>query len=285
MTEVRTMTDEKLVDLLFTREDRLPKQVVDEFLRRPSLVPRLAGIVSDPYNWNEPLPRWWAVVHAVYILGAVATQETVLPLLKALRYSEACENDWVTEDLPAIFGRVGPAAVKGLKGVAADRTGGWLARALALEGLAAIALLHADLDEEVFLLIRGYFEDSGEERPFRQMAGHILLDFLRTESRESLTAFGGEERALADKDAAYRIAFTDSDVDREFRSRKQAVELYTRNWLLFYEPDVMAERGKRWDDERRERAEEPGHATASELCPFDTTGKRKKCCMGKVGLA
>jgi hypothetical protein len=283
MGELRKLTDERLVNLLFTEGDRLERAVVDEIVRRGGLVERLAQIVSDPYNWNEPPPASWAVVHAVYILGAAGTAGAVLPLLRSLRYAEACENDWVTEDLPSIFGRTGVAAAEGLRSLAEDRTTGWLARAVAVEGLAAVTLGHPERSQEVFRCVHGFFTDAAEDRPFRQMAGHVLLDFLRTEYRGDLADFGKEERLLAERDGSYRPAFTDEDVDREFGRGKPELARYTRDWLSFYSPEAIAERQRRWDEERREDAELPESLPQHELCPF-TAGK-KKCCLGKVGLA
>jgi hypothetical protein len=279
------LSDDKLVDLLFTEEDRLERAVVDEFLRRGGLVERLGRIVSDPFNWNEPLPAWWAVVHAVYLLGAVGTPETVLPLLRALRYAEACENDWVTEDLPSIFGRIGLPACEALTAFAADRTNGWLARAIALEGLAAVTLGHPERTGDTFGLIRAYFADESEERPFRQLAGHVLLDFLRSECRGELEAFGREEERLADRDEAYKPSFTRRDVEEEFRGGQQALEIYTRDWLAFYREEAITERRGRWETDQRSRADAPEHKTSDELCPFAADRKRKKCCLGKAGLA
>jgi hypothetical protein len=285
MSEYWNLSDDKLVDLLFTEEDRLPRGVVDEFVRRGGMTERLGRIVADPYNWNEPVPAWWAVVHGVYILGAIGVPDAVLPLLRALRYAEACENEWVTEELPAIFGRIGIPALEGLRWMAVDRTGGWLTRAVALEGLAALTIGHTGQERELFSFIRGFFLDRDEERALRQMAGHILLDFLRSDSRADLAAFGDEERQLADRDPSYTPAFLADDVHREFERGEKALDRYTRDWLSFYAPEVMAERQQRWDEERRARAESPEHAPAQELCPFSTDRKRKKCCIGRVGLA
>jgi hypothetical protein len=285
MSELRTMSDERLVALLFTEGDRLEQAVVDEVLRRGGLTERLGGIVADAYNWNEPLPAWWAVVHAVYILGALGTAETVLPLLRSLRYGEACENDWVTEDLPSIFGRIGLPAVDGLKSIAADRTAGWLARTIAFEGLAAVTIGNPAASEDLFSFIHRFFIDAAGERALRQMAGHVLLDFLRSEYRAELAAFGREERALADRNGSYKPAFTDEDVEREFSRNEPDRARYTRDWLGFYRPEAIAERQERWDNETRERAEEPGQHSPHELCPFAADGKKKKCCLGRVGLA
>lgn len=285
MQEYRKLSDEKLVGLLFTEEDRLPRAAVDELLRREWLVDRFGRIVSDPFNWNEPLPRWWAPVHAVYLLGAAGTAATVLPLLRAIRYAEATENDWVTEDLPSLLGRLGRPAREGLRTLALDRTSGWLARTIALEGLAAMTLHAPELEAETFSLVHAVFSSGDEDLPLRQGAGSVLLDFRRSGLREELAAFGRDERERADRDPAYRTMFTDRDVAEEYGRERKDLVRYTRDWLAFYDPAAIAERQQRWERERTADAESAVPVSAQELCPFAPDGKRTKCCLGKAGLA
>ena len=279
MSVYRNLSDEELLGALFTDGDRLPREAVDELLRRgSSLLPRLASIVSDSFYWNEPLPRWWAVIHAVYTLGAIGTPETVLPLLKALRYAEACENDWVTEELPSIFGRIGSPAIEGLKKIANDITSGWFARAIALESLAAITILHPGSEQETFRLIHACLCNENEERQLRQSAGHILFDFLRAECEEALITFGRAEKRRRDENPSYRIAFTDDEVERAFAQGTKSLDSYTRYWLSFYDPEEIADRRKRWEEEKKQHPE-----GSDEFCPFAITKLQKKCCLGKLG--
>lgn len=91
-------SEDDLVRLLFTEEDRLPRAAVDEFLRRGErMIPFLAEIVSDQLNWTRGVPEWWAVVHATFILGAMGTESAIVPFLRALRWADAFDCDWVTE--------------------------------------------------------------------------------------------------------------------------------------------------------------------------------------------
>lgn len=285
MTDYWKLPDDKLIGLLFSEGDGLPRQAVDEVLKRRHLAGELGRIVADPFNWNEPLPAGWAVVHAAFLLGAMGTPETVLPLLRSLRYAEACENDWVAEELPAMFGKIGLPAAEGLRSLASDRSTGWLARSIALEALAAVSLRHPEAAEDLVRFIHGFFADEGEDRKVRQMAGHVLLDLVRQEYRDALLAFGKEERTREDRDPSYRAAFTDADVEQEFRLGAKELERYTRDWLSFYEPESAKERRDRWAEEHRSRADAPEHAPENELCPFAADRKRKKCCMGRAGIA
>jgi hypothetical protein len=279
------LSDEHLVERLFTEGDRLERVVADEIIRRGGLSERLGRIVSDPYHWNEPQPAWWAVVHAVYILGAVHSEATVLPLFKALRYAEACENDWVAEDLPSILGAVGRPAIEGLAVMTRDATNGWYTRAIAMEGLAAVALREPDTANGVFERIRWLFRSENADRMVRQAAGQVLLDFLDQCSKEDLLAFGSANRLDASADPSYRPGFTDKDVTRKFSSGEPALDRYTRDWMTFYDSSAITARQERWEKERQEQADAPEHAPAFELCPFGVEQKRKKCCLGKTGVA
>jgi hypothetical protein len=107
----RSLSDSELVDLLYTAGDRLPREAVDEILLRASrMLPQLAEIVVDKASWMSGVPEWWAVVHATYILGAMRDRDALVPLLTALRWADAFDCDWVTDDLPSIFSCLGPTA-------------------------------------------------------------------------------------------------------------------------------------------------------------------------------
>ena len=279
MIDYRIMSSDELMGTLFTNEDRLPREAVDEFIwRARELVPVLASIVSDSFYWNEFVPRRWAVVHAVYLLGAIGTPETVLPLLKSLRYADACESNWVTQELPSIFGRIGSSAIEGLRKIAGDVTSGWLSRSVALESLAAITILHPDFEEEIFRVIRACFCNENEDQRLRQTAGHILLDFLRTECRDDLLAFGKDERERRKENPSYRFAFIDDEVEKEFAGGSTYLDPYTRDWLSFYDSEEIENRRKQQEEERKRSREQ-----SDEFCPFAPDKHQKKCCLGRVG--
>jgi HEAT repeat protein len=143
MTKYQKLSDEKLTEQLYWAEDRLPRAAVDEIARRGErMVPLLSGIVSNQFHWTKKVPEWWAVVHASFILGAIGTQSTIIPLLRALRLADAYDCDWVTEAMTSIFGRMGPAAVDRLMIMAADNTNGCYTRSITMDGLGHIAWRH-----------------------------------------------------------------------------------------------------------------------------------------------
>ena len=244
------LDDEQLAELIFVSEDRLELEAAQEMARRPSLTPILAQVVMDKQNWLAELPDWWAVVHASYILGLTGGEEVVTPLLTALRWADAFDCDWVTELLPSILGHLGPAAIPGLTMVVRDYTAGWSARDVAMKGLAAVSLHTPESAEHVMRLVGERFMDEGEDRPVRQLAGHILLDFRCQQYRMALIKFSREEWSFREMDAWYVAVLDPEEVEWAFRQGLPDLWHYQEDWMRFYQPAEIQRRQKRWARER-----------------------------------
>ncbi len=285
------LTDEELRKLLFNEEDRLSRAAVDEFIRRGErMTPMIAEIVCDQLNWDEKFPRWWAVIHATYILGAIATEQTIIPLLRALRLADAFDCDWVTQEMPSILGRLGPAAVDPLKAMAADQTNGWFIRAVVMEGLTLIAWRNPALKKEISAFIDSIFSDTKTEPETKKFAGGTLLDFRDEEYKKKLLAFGREERKRKDENFFYPAHFFENDVLEAYSADGKYMGRYERDWLTFYDKEAIEERQKRWEEEDKKdslNADDNGTITRTntkigrnEPCPCGSGKKYKKCCGG-----
>jgi hypothetical protein len=287
----RSLTDSDLVDLLYTASDQLPRSAVDEILRRgPRMLEPLREIVMDKSSWLSPLPEWWAVVHATYLLGAMESPETLVPLLTALRWADAFDCDWVTEDLPSIFGRLGTPAREPLLRVAHDPTAGPGARSIALASLAAIALPMPHLREEVVGWAARLLADSSEGLYLRQTAANILLDFRCQQHKALLVRFGQEEAKRKREDAEYSGAFYDWEVEDLLAEGEgeASQEYYRRDWLTFYDPEEVERRQERWRREQEEAdAQAPTEPAAPQRdldspCPCGSGRPFSRCCYLKV---
>ncbi len=284
-------SDEALADFLFTEEDRLPRAAVDEFVRRGErMVPRLSEIVSNQFAWTRDLPEWWAVVHAAFIIGAIGRESAVIPLLRALRWADAYDCDWLTEAIPAMLGRIGPGAVPLLKMMAADQTNGQFLRSGAMSALASAAWHHDDIKKDITTFIYSMFTDEQSDIEMRQSAGNVLLDLKCGEYKDALLAFGREERMRKDEDRSYLADFFEDDVERVFREGWRDMENLDRDWLTFYDERQIQDRQRRWREEaaQEEPEEEPAPARPAALkvgrnapCPCGSKKKYKKCCLGK----
>src|SRR5262245_59238080 len=110
------LSDERLLELLRTQEDRLPRAAADEIVRRgPALLPALEALCADERAWTAPGPVAWAPVHAAFLLGAVGGPAALPGLLAALRHSARADVRRVWQTAPSLVGRLGRAAAAPLR--------------------------------------------------------------------------------------------------------------------------------------------------------------------------
>ncbi|HSR13799.1 MAG TPA: SEC-C domain-containing protein [Thermodesulfobacteriota bacterium] len=106
------LSDDKFLDLIFTEEDRLGLDYIEEARkRRAVVVPFLSRVLEERKNYQEDLPRFWGVVHAVYILGILGDREGLDALLSASRASALFDNDWIWDSLPECYSRLGKEVI------------------------------------------------------------------------------------------------------------------------------------------------------------------------------
>jgi len=300
MVDYQALDDSKLVNLLFTEEDRLPRAAVDEFIRRGnSMIEPLSKILLEESNWTKERPEFWTPIHAVFILGAIGTQEAVSPLITAIKWSEKYNVDWVFEVFPSIFGKIGIPALESLRQFVQDKEQDWYVRTIALQGLASITLKNPEVADDIFSYINSFYTNLHEDMDFRVQAANTLLDFVRSEYKESLLAFCQEERRFREKEPFPIFTFDAEDVERIFSLNEKDIAFYSRDWLSFYDKEHIRRRQERWKEEAEKETEEDYEdeyeeeeilkpfigATPkigrNEPCPCGSGKKYKKCCMGK----
>lgn len=236
------LDDESLVALIFTEGDRLPSAWAAEAVSRGQrLVPLLAKTTADREAWERFDVGGWAVVHACYILGAIGGDEAAQALLKAFDNAAEVDNDWTFEDWQAIFGRLGPSVLDGLRERVEEGTADEFWTDAALSGMAAVASRHPELQEEVFSDIAAFASDLTRTESSRALAGSTLLDFRQTKHTDILKNLA----ELEDNDV-----FFPETVDAELAEAEPDLKRYQRDWMEFYKPDEIARRQERWDFER-----------------------------------
>lgn len=289
-TRFRSLSDSDLIELLYTAGDQLPREAVEELLSRGSRVlPALSEIASEKSSWTQPLPEWWAAVHATYTLGAMETPAALIPLLTALRWADAFDCDWVTEDLPSILGRLGVPAFEPLGAVVRDPSAGAGARSVALASLAATTFSAAFLKDRVVEQAANLLKDESEALYLRQTAANVLVDLRAAQHRKLLKRFGKEEAKRRRNDAEYQGVFYDWEVDELLEGASTpSSDYYSRDWLAFYEPEEIAHRQERWAREQAEAEEEPPPDTVphrrdvSAPCSCGSGRPYAECCYLKV---
>jgi hypothetical protein len=246
---LQLLTDEQLLDYLRTQEDRLVREVVDEFVRRGErMLAPLTEICRDERSWKQGDALYWTPVHAAFILGATGDERAVKGLLAALRWSARYDVDWVYRALPSMMGGVGRPAMGALMARARDSEAAELDRTLALHCLGATAARHPVQQGEILDFLKVVVEE-GEEEWIRNVAACILLKFARPGDRKLVT-IAAIRQAWSDRP----VLFTNEDVKEAYDRGVQTTDEYLRDWLEFYRPGEIEARERRWqeraDDDR-----------------------------------
>ncbi|OIO01537.1 MAG: hypothetical protein AUJ51_08415 [Elusimicrobia bacterium CG1_02_56_21] len=281
------LSDAELIDLMFTGADRLPMEFAREVIARGTrMIAPMAGIIAEPKNWERDDDGCWAVLHSVFLAGAIGGKEAVKPLIASILPATETSNYWITEALPAIFGRVGLCAVDELKIIARNSAWDWYPRSTAFEGLGAIALNNPEFEPEALSFLAAIAADKKEDPEGRVWAGQTLLNFGKAEHKDLLLELA--ETIVLNRE------FSRDNVEKA-ASGKTCFTQYQKDWLSFYSPAELAVRQKRWEEEACSGDEEPESdgqlpifseterapkIGRNEPCPCGSGKKYKKCCGG-----
>jgi hypothetical protein len=212
----------------------------------------------------------WAPMHAWRALGQMRAEEAILPLLTFLR--GASDDEAAMEELPAVFGMIGQAAISPLAGFLTDRSNPELAVSTALLGIKEIAVRHPECRAEC--------------------AG-ILVRMLEPQAATDPTTAGFAVSALIDLGAveaidAIRDAFRRNAVDISVAGDVEDVEiaLGLRAGRATPEPKYMVlptgsipwldATGVQQNTRASPRSAKVGR---NDPCPCGSGKKYKKCCL------
>lgn len=162
----------------------------------PEHVPQLIRMLRDP-RWDEAAagsPFVYAVVHAWRALGQLRAEAAVPELLRIIREADR-DDDWVGEDLPAVFEHIGAPAYAPLVAVFSDRRQPEHVRSRAACSLGQIGAAAPQLRSDAVRLLTRALDAYTPESP--EMHGYIvnaLLQLRAVEAIPSLRRAYEEER-------------------------------------------------------------------------------------------
>lgn len=107
---------------------------------------------------DEDDPALWAPVHA----GELLEELDIAPVLDDLIPLFDIESDWLSEGLPAAFGRVGASAIPPLRSYLADRTRWAWGHTTAINALEEVAKQHPAQRDEVVALLSDLLREAAE---------------------------------------------------------------------------------------------------------------------------
>lgn len=121
------------------------------------------SILGDDEGDDDPNPAWAAPIHAWRALAQLRAADAVEPLLGMLHEAEQQEDDWAMEELPDVFGMIGPVAIPALEVFLADESRSEWARVTASASLMEIAQNHPEARPQSVAALNRQLESLEEE--------------------------------------------------------------------------------------------------------------------------
>lgn len=252
-TELAAATPDALLGLLIEHCDRVPRNLFDACVARGQAMVRVLADLSDRaldiIDGGEHDGEWWALLHAVNILGQSPSADAGAQLLKIMRAVDTGEDDnlmdWLASSWPHVFVNKPSTVTNQLHDLLLDRDVDWSLRADAATALASVATAAGGVTLETLLDdLMALASDPADDTMFRFLLGSMLLDFPRPRHRDALMQLVPQQRQ------AHENIFSEADIDRALAQGSDEP-----NWsalshpLDFYNDDAIQARQQLWADE------------------------------------
>ena len=239
---------QELLSKLEELGDQVPIEIVQAILaKEPEALTPLCNILQNNNYWGAGDNRHWMPLHAVKLLGMLADPRSIPQLVNALILACEVEDDWIMEDLPTVFGRIGPPSISHLEEfIQAYEMDNkfWWSRSTAADGLVAIALHHPNEQERILTFLHDLFSKE-DDMEFLSFAARSLLNLCDPSSFPVLEeAFN---RGIIDEFIINR--------DDLLMHKEKSLGMYSSNLLNFYDTEQVAKRRARWEKEREKEIE------------------------------
>jgi hypothetical protein len=151
----------------------------------PAHIPDLIAILGDSGYWqmDETDDQLWTPLHAWRALGQLEAEDAVEALVELLRREDEYDDDWLLEEVPAVLGMIGVAAIPALDELLGDESAGESAQISATTALVEIAQRHEDgLAESVDTVVR-HLQRAPHNNP--TVNGFLVYALMELEAKES----------------------------------------------------------------------------------------------------
>lgn len=210
----------------------------------------------------------WAPVHAWRTLGQLRAEEAILPLIEL--FEELEESEWVIEELPEVYGMIGPRAIPPLADYLSDASHGVEARMTAARCVEHIGTMHPEAREECVSVLTRELQQFLTNDP--DLNASLITDLVDLKAVESISVI--------------REAFANHRVDLFFAGDLEDVEIDlglrppptppTRETALSGTPLT-----ERWGAALPAPHRAQPKVGRNDPCPCGSGKKYKKCCLGR----
>jgi hypothetical protein len=308
MPKYSEMTTAELISLLIKDGDGVTLEHARELIRRgeEAAAPLREILANEDYWYESKDGDYWAVVHAINILGAMRDERALPLLIEMVPHAYFSNHDSAVEVLPPALEQFGEAGIEPYtkfineyRGAYRDNADFAYCRWIFSAALTRIALKDETARERVFTFICGSFEDPEEDDKIYLSfsAGHPI----------ALDKSPAKERGLQAVRAAYERGMMNEEINGSFEEFAQLVKdrdanLFTElksSLFDFYKPDAIKKRQQANREMKQEnlywtkgaQAIPAGYAVSeagalqrtdkvgrNDPCPCGSGKKFKKCC-------
>lgn len=181
----------------------------------PEQIPELIRLAADGVlNWSDSESREvWAPLHAWRALGQLQAVEAIEPLVGL--FDELEDSDWFNEDMPEVFGQIGPAAIPALAAFLAEPAHELFARITASTSIEAIGKRHPEARAEAVAMTTRQLDLRQRNDP--TLNGFLVSALIGLEATEAAPTI---ERAFAADAVDETIAGNWDDVQVSLRIKE-----------------------------------------------------------------
>lgn len=240
----------ELIENMVHDEDRVPRNVIDECVRRgDQIIDGLAcyAVPSDELE-NEKTGYWWLRLHAMMILGLIPGERAGMLLVDFIRNMCRDEDDnlqeWFSCNWPALMDNKPAPIISLLRDICMDRKIDYYMRTNLTDVVIADALRQGEKAlEQTLDWAAQLAADNEEDWDYRLCTANTLIDFPRERYRELLNKLAAEQ-------SGFGVHFDKNDIDKAYKKNKDQPgwEHFSNPWC-FYDPQEIEERQYRWQEE------------------------------------
>ena len=159
-------------------------------------VPDLIRMALDTELWlaDSESKEVWANLHAWRTLGQLRAEAAAEPLLELFQRIDDDGDDWVGEELPKVYGLIGPVAINALSDYIADSSHGLWARIGAARSIEHIGQKHSSARAECAVALARALEKFDAQEP--ELNASLISDLCDLGPMDSLPLI---ERAFTSK--------------------------------------------------------------------------------------
>jgi hypothetical protein len=185
-----------------------------------SHIPELISMATDRGLNRSPGTSKivWAPVHAWRALGELRASEAVEPLTGLLQYIDQEGDTWIGEDLPEVFGRIGPAGLEVLDAYLSNGRNPLWARVAATGGIERVGKNYPEARDQCVAILTHALEDFRKKDP--KLNADIVVGLVELHAVESASLI---ERAFVERrvDESVMGDWEDVQVELGFKTARE----------------------------------------------------------------